>query len=139
MLQFLTHSVWADRIGWMLVHSLWQFTLVALAAIILRRALQRCSAATRYGALLTAMIIMVAAPVATWLSPLSSPRSAEAPSVAVNSDPVENLHNVPPLQPEDDMMPMADWPAALAVEFREKQPTESAHLQPAPRASPPSA
>ena len=31
MLQFLTHSVWADRIGWLLVHSLWQFTLVALA------------------------------------------------------------------------------------------------------------
>ncbi len=44
MLQLLTQSAWADRIGWVLVHSLWQFALLGLAAIILRRALQRCSA-----------------------------------------------------------------------------------------------
>ncbi len=66
MLQYLAHSVWADRIGWMLVHSLWQFTLVAFVAIVLRRALQRCSSSTRYGALLAAMLIMVAMPVATY-------------------------------------------------------------------------
>ena len=44
MLEFLTQSTWVDRIGWVLVHSLWQFALVALVAIVLRRALQRFSA-----------------------------------------------------------------------------------------------
>jgi hypothetical protein len=33
MLVFLTQSAWVERIGWVLVHSLWQFALVALAAI----------------------------------------------------------------------------------------------------------
>ncbi len=46
MLDFLTQSTWVDRFGWVLVHSLWQFALVALAALVLHRALQRCSAAT---------------------------------------------------------------------------------------------
>ena len=27
MLEFLTQSAWVDRIGWVLVHSLWQFAL----------------------------------------------------------------------------------------------------------------
>ena len=35
MLEFLTQSTWAERIGWVLVHSLWQFALVALVAIVL--------------------------------------------------------------------------------------------------------
>ena len=48
MLEFLTQSTWADRIGWVLVHSLWQFALVALLAVVLQRALQRRSATTRY-------------------------------------------------------------------------------------------
>ena len=52
MLEFLTQSTWADRIGWVLVHSLWQFALVALLAMALHRALRRRSAITRYSVLL---------------------------------------------------------------------------------------
>ena len=94
MLEFLTQSTWADRIGWVLVHSLWQFALVALLAIVLQRALQRRSAATRYWALLAAMFVMVAVPVATWFSPWS----ADAPAVAAKFGPVENPENVSPSQ-----------------------------------------
>ncbi len=79
MFELLTQSTWADRIGWMLVHSLWQFALVAVLAVALQWALKRCTAVTRYRALLTALGIMVALPVVTWLWPWS----AEAPSAAV--------------------------------------------------------
>ena len=59
-------SIWISRIGWTLIHTLWQFALVALAAFVVQRALRRRSAAMQYWALLAAMAVMVAAPLATW-------------------------------------------------------------------------
>jgi len=56
-----------ERLGWVLVHSLWQFALVALIAGLAVRALRRNTAALRYGMLLVAMAAFTAAPVATWL------------------------------------------------------------------------
>lgn len=37
MFEFLTQSTWADRIGWVLVHSLWQFALAVPLALVLQR------------------------------------------------------------------------------------------------------
>ena len=71
MLKFLAEWSWANQVGWVLVHSLWQFTLVAILALVLQWTLQRRSAATRYAALLASMMLMVAMPVATWFSPWS--------------------------------------------------------------------
>src|SRR5688572_21279712 len=63
-----------ERLGWVLVHSLWQFALVALLAGMFVRAMRRNSAATRYGVLVVAMALSVAAPIATWmLSPSDAP------------------------------------------------------------------
>jgi beta-lactamase regulating signal transducer with metallopeptidase domain/WD40 repeat protein len=56
-----------ERLGWVLVHSFWQFALVALLAGVTVRALRRNSATTRYSLLVVAMAVAVAAPVATWL------------------------------------------------------------------------
>jgi hypothetical protein len=56
-----------ERLGWVLVHSAWQFALVALLAGVIVRAMRRNSAATRYGVLVVAMAASVAAPVATWV------------------------------------------------------------------------
>src|SRR4051794_33960095 len=56
-----------ERLGWVLVHSLWQFALVALLAGAVTRALRQHSAATRYGVLLVAMAVSLTAPVATWM------------------------------------------------------------------------
>jgi beta-lactamase regulating signal transducer with metallopeptidase domain len=127
MIQFLTQSTWTDLIGWVLVHSLWQFALVALVAIVLRRAMQRCSAASRYGALLAAMLIMVAMPVATWFSPWC----ADAPAVAVKFDAGENPEKVSSLQHGDDTMPIVAPQAARPVRFAEKPQTETLRLEPA--------
>jgi len=56
-----------DRLGWVLVHSAWQFTLIALVALLLVQAARRCSAASRYWMLLLAFAAMVASPVVTLL------------------------------------------------------------------------
>ena len=68
MLDSLTHAVSITQIGWLLVHSLWQLALLAVLALTLQRALQRRSASTRYLVLLTALALMVAAPIGTWVS-----------------------------------------------------------------------
>ena len=57
-----------ERLGWLLVHSVWQFALIALAALLLERVMQRSSAAARYWVLLAALGTMLAAPVVTWFA-----------------------------------------------------------------------
>ena len=66
-----------ERLGWVLVHSLWQFVFVALLAVVMVQALRRRSAATRYGVLVVALALLVAAPVATWML---QPGAARDPS-----------------------------------------------------------
>lgn len=56
-----------ERLGWVLLHSLWQFALIALLAGVAVRAMRQSSAATRYGFLIVSMAVSVAAPAATWL------------------------------------------------------------------------
>ncbi len=55
-----------DRLGWVLVHSVWQLLLAALVAMVLARGLRRSTAAVRYWALLLMLAVMIAAPVVTW-------------------------------------------------------------------------
>jgi beta-lactamase regulating signal transducer with metallopeptidase domain len=63
-----------ERLGWVLVHSLWQFALVALLAGAFVRALPRGSAGTRYGVLVFAMALSLTAPLASWvLQPDNAP------------------------------------------------------------------
>jgi bla regulator protein blaR1 len=54
-----------ERFVWVLVHSLWQFALLALIAFLAARILQQRSAAARYAILLIGMHMMAAMPVAT--------------------------------------------------------------------------
>ena len=55
-----------ERLGWVLVHSLWQFALVALLAGVISRAMRQSSSAARYGVLVVAMAVMIVVPLATW-------------------------------------------------------------------------
>jgi beta-lactamase regulating signal transducer with metallopeptidase domain len=71
-----------DRLGWVLVHSLWQFMLIALAAAFVLHAMRRRSSHARYGALLAFFSVMLASPLATWLV---VPESASAGN-SVGSD-----------------------------------------------------
>ena len=53
------HSPSAERLGWMLVHSLWQLALLAGIYFLIRQLLRRSSAAARYLAACAIMVCMV--------------------------------------------------------------------------------
>lgn len=59
-------SITVERLGWVLVHSLWQFLAVGVFAAVIVRLMSRRSAAARYSVLVSAMTIMVAMPLGTW-------------------------------------------------------------------------
>ena len=63
----VTSPAVVERIGWLLVHSLWQFALVASLAVAIGQFMRRGSAAARYWMLASAMLLMVMAPFATWM------------------------------------------------------------------------
>lgn len=67
-----------ERLGWVLVHSLWQFTLLALMAALLVRALRNSSSSRRYAALVGLFGIMMAMPALSWLVFAPSPGSQHA-------------------------------------------------------------
>lgn len=56
-----------EQLGWVLVHSLWQFAAVALLAAGIARVMLHSSASLRYVALVAALAAATSAPVATWL------------------------------------------------------------------------
>ena len=139
MLEFLTQSTWADRIGWVLVHSLWQFALVALLAAVLQWALKRRSATTRYCALLAVMLVMAAVPVVTWFSPWS----VDVPLVAAKVGPLENPAKGLPLDttgsasavlPMDFQLPNKSLPSTGEASGTPSRPlVASQRWQPTPR------
>ncbi len=67
-----------DRIGWLLVHSMWQFTLIALAVAVVLRAMQRTPASVRYWTCLLGWAVMVIAPAVTCILLPAPTREAEA-------------------------------------------------------------
>ncbi len=56
-----------ETLGWVLFHSVWELALIAVAAWLVTRAMRSCSAKTRYGMLVFALVAMSTAPVATLL------------------------------------------------------------------------
>ncbi|MBI3864801.1 MAG: M48 family metalloprotease [Planctomycetia bacterium] len=56
-----------DRLGWVLLHSFWQFVLIAMVAAVLQRQLRQSKAATRYLVLLAGFSAIVLVPAVTWL------------------------------------------------------------------------
>jgi beta-lactamase regulating signal transducer with metallopeptidase domain/protocatechuate 3,4-dioxygenase beta subunit len=138
MLEFLTGAVWADRIGWVLVHSLWQFAVVAVLAVVIQWALHRCSAVTRYWVLLTAMSVLVVLPFATWfwLGPIDTPAETVAlatvepqeseswPALVDHSPPpptgIEMLREVgpPPSRTELEAAPLQEFQPTVSTPTR---------------------
>lgn len=74
-------SAIVERIGWLLVHSLWQLTLIGLIAGAFARLLRKHSSHSRYGILSAALLLMVASPVLTWWTlPSLSDSRADRPA-----------------------------------------------------------
>ncbi|MEZ6060794.1 MAG: M56 family metallopeptidase [Planctomycetaceae bacterium] len=116
-----------DRLGWTLVHSLWQFAAIAVVAGIALRLLNRQSAAGRYLTLLSAMVLMMAAPIATWFV---IPEAEFVASVEIPISPSES--QAPPLSVEDGAVFTSPPYSGASPEFTEPEPA----AQPAVSASP---
>src|SRR5205814_647423 len=71
-------SALLERLGWVLVHSLWQAALVASCLIVVLRALARRSASSRYLACCAALLLTFLLPVVTFCrwTPLPADRPA---------------------------------------------------------------
>jgi beta-lactamase regulating signal transducer with metallopeptidase domain len=65
-IQVMVVPVWVERLGWMLVHSLWQLAIVAVLAAVLLRSLRNRSARMRYAAAVAMLALMAIGPVVTW-------------------------------------------------------------------------
>ncbi len=81
-------GAWSARIGWTLIHSLWQLAIVAVAYAILSLLLRRRSANVRYVLGCVALAAMVAVPVAQLLhsgATAGSSSSAAADTCLVDS------------------------------------------------------
>jgi beta-lactamase regulating signal transducer with metallopeptidase domain len=67
MTDFIQSHMVLERVGTPILHFLWQGALIAAAAAIALRMLKRRSAETRYGVAIGALVLMAAAPVATFV------------------------------------------------------------------------
>ena len=65
-IQVMVVPVWVERLGWMLVHSLWQLAIVAILAAVLLRWLRNRSARSRYAVAVAMLAVMAVGPVVTW-------------------------------------------------------------------------
>ncbi|MBC7816110.1 MAG: M56 family metallopeptidase, partial [Planctomycetaceae bacterium] len=128
-----------ERLGWVLVHSLWQFALVALLTGAIVRAMRRSSSAARYGVLVVAMAVLVAVPLVTWLISPSDARDELASRVALAPGQETNAAS----SPRADATQLANNPV-LAGDAEIEVPTpdlppSSVVSKPLPAASPLSA
>jgi hypothetical protein len=64
-MNLLTAS-WAQRLGWVLIHFLWEGTIIALVLAVLLRLLTKASSQTRYALAGMALLICAIAPPITW-------------------------------------------------------------------------
>ena len=55
-----------EHAGWVLLHSVWQFAAVAVLIYVGNRLLEKASASARYMLLLSGLLLVTIAPVATW-------------------------------------------------------------------------
>ncbi len=71
-------DVFVERVGWVLVHSLWQFALLGLLAAALMRSMRQSSAEARSGVLIGLLVLSIGFPIATWMLQSSGPTIATA-------------------------------------------------------------
>ncbi len=80
--ELLNSSGIVEGIGWTLVHSLWQFTCLAVVALFLGRAMHRQASSLRYVVNAVFMLLMLVAPIVTWFSlPQTMRENSERASV----------------------------------------------------------
>lgn len=113
-----------DRVGWMLVHSLWQFFLIALGVGLALRIVGSDRATLRYTLLLIAMGTVTLSPVLTWIAlplPVLPVLASQTEPIPIGEPEVfpqdhgERTRNAP-------AAPLPDRPAGLTPWFDDLTP-----------------
>lgn len=125
----------AERLGWTLLHSLWQLALVALPLLLLRPLWSRSSQAA-HGVCCAALALMAAAPIATfcWLSAAAAPAEMAALpslnelSVDEPAEPVPADSRPPTAAPAATVRGVGNTPVTLPEAGRAGWPSRVAHL-----------
>jgi hypothetical protein len=118
-LRGLVESPAVERLGWTLLHFLWEGVAIALLLAVALKLLRRRDARVRYWAACGAMALLAALPVVTyWMTPASAPTRGAAPVEIAPAVPVSQANAapkgtpVPPLRNETAQtlrgMPPAD-------------------------------
>jgi WD40 repeat protein/beta-lactamase regulating signal transducer with metallopeptidase domain len=122
-----------ERLGWVLVHSVWQFALVALCAGLLSCALRRKSASLRYSVLVVALFATLAGPVITWLNQTEEPRTPRELLAKIPSTDLEPVPNhAPALMADDGQTPVPAWLTDAAPSSPTAAVAPSAHVDESP-------
>ncbi len=102
-----------ERLGWVLLHSLWQFAAIAMLSTLVVRCLRRSSASSRYGFLVFALATCVLCPIATWYM-----QHVEAVDIASKSS------HEPPLERASELsqVPIVDIGEALGIASEPQEP-----------------
>ena len=111
-----------ERLGWILIHSLWQFTLVALVAVVVMRLMRRRNASIRYVVLMFVMSAAVILSIVTWTMQPTASNVERAEMIAptvVEEIPLaaESIMPHDPIIPSTQPIPVAiDEPPAMRNE-----------------------
>ncbi len=76
--QWSLSDYFVERVGWVLVHSLWQFVLLGLLASALMRLMRRSSSDARSSVLIGLLVLSIVFPIATWMLQSGVPTIAAA-------------------------------------------------------------
>lgn len=122
---------WVERLGWTLVHSLWQLTAVAVIAAMVGILLKRRSAMVRYLAAVIALGAMAGLPCVTWtLIDVSKQsgimagqpiRSIPTPPILPSGEPVPHLQNTS----ESNLPAAMPDPLIVILEPSSNQPADA--------------
>jgi ankyrin repeat protein/beta-lactamase regulating signal transducer with metallopeptidase domain len=117
----LFSETWARRLGWVLIHFLWEGTVIALVLAILLRLLTNASSHTRYILAGIALLICAIAPAITWT--MSAPHEA-------GSSPMTELGPVNLSQSQDRISsPSIALPTSLEVSIETETPWQVRLIQ----------
>ena len=119
-----------ERLGWMLVHVLWQATTVAILLAVFLRLLRKADANIRYGTACSALALMVVMPIVTLrLMKVPGPVAEAGPlpvSVAVSpvtvtpalQTTVETVDEMPTLPQAPAPLPTPETPVSVPLQER---------------------
>ncbi len=115
-IQMLSSEVWVERLGWTLVHFLWQGLAIALLYAAADRVMaHKCSPNGRYLLACAALVAMMAAPLTTW-ELMGQP--------AASPDAAYQIRGVPPAPSTTSTAGAATLPDSVRATVPEVQPAQ---------------